>query len=366
MDESERFMAVVQTDQGLMLLQSGTELNADHADLQSSQINSSLSAIQGTKDHSLWTLHLTDFDLSKSRKISFTKSILFTEWITLNMPIKEALDIHFEPLNAESFFKVVETAKGEMADGGLKKIVPCVFEVAKSELGFCPLVFNLLKRLQVSAQEARYQNSFAYAFIDFENEFAFLGLTPELLFHVKSQTLNTMALAGTFFENKGITREEFLVDPKETSEHLIVVADIKERVVPFGKVKQGTLKIKKIGALEHLLTEIHVLLTQKMNYDLCVKTLHPTAALGVYPKAKLDEWRDRLACGAERKYFGSPFGVETPDGQFYCYVAIRNIEIEGKNIRIGAGCGIVSSSDPKKEWQELKAKRESVKGIFRL
>ena len=124
--------------------------------------------------------------------------------------------------------------------------------------------------------------------------------------------------------------------------------------------------LKKVGALEHLLTEIHVNLKKLYSYLDFVNALHPTAALGVYPKEKLSSWIGRLPGNQDRKFFGGPFGVESPDGHMHCYVAIRNIELENNKIRIGAGCGIVKTSDPQKEWQELFAKRNAVKRIFNL
>ena len=67
-----------------------------------------------------------------------------------------------------------------------------------------------------------------------------------------------------------------------------------------------------------------------------------------------------------RRKYGAPFAMLLPNGDLISLVAIRNIQWSENQILLGAGGGVVHSSQLQKEWQELEGKRNSVKSLMGL
>ncbi|NCY26052.1 MAG: hypothetical protein EBX37_14780, partial [Alphaproteobacteria bacterium] len=63
-------------------------------------------------------------------------------------------------------------------------------------------------------------------------DYGVIGSTPEVLFHLHGETLNTFALAGTA---KTGEEEKLLRSEKDLHEHGLVVKDICEKLTPFLK-----------------------------------------------------------------------------------------------------------------------------------
>ena len=94
-----------------------------------------------------------------------------------------------------------------------------------------------------------------------------------------------------------------------------------------------------------------------------LQLFHPTSALGVSPFVK---WREleKLPEQNTRKYFGAPFFVRLGDEKSLAVVALRQIQWNAEEIRIGAGGGVVQESQEELEWLEILAKIESVKKLM--
>jgi menaquinone-specific isochorismate synthase len=196
-----------------------------------------------------------------------------------------------------------------------------------------------------------------------------LGCSPESLFTftANGNELRTMALAGTR-ATKDIQENSLLSDEKERREHDFVVQDIREKLQNYGVLRVGATYEYSVGLLTHLRTDIRLETTSyipRSSFNEWVRTFHPTAALGVYPKSF--DWRLMKNWDAiPRQSFGAPFGISTVDGYMHAIVAIRNIQWQGCELMVGSGCGVVSESKFENEWQELKLKRESVLRRFML
>ncbi len=201
---------------------------------------------------------------------------------------------------------------------------------------------------------------FSYGLWD-ETE-GFIGRSPEMLFSKQKSYLKTMALAGT---SKITDIDKLLKDKKEIREHEFVVSDLKRKLTPLGKVHISKRTLKKLSSLAHLKTDMEVELKNDVSIEGLVKHLHPTAALGGVPLIKV--WTYLKQQNQERKRWGAPFGVYLPrKDQFFSIIAIRNIRWDSNITQIGAGCGIISESIEKKEWEEVQLKKESVKSFFRI
>jgi menaquinone-specific isochorismate synthase len=174
-----------------------------------------------------------------------------------------------------------------------------------------------------------------------------------------------MALAGT----RPVTRShELLSDAKELREHRLVVDDIARRLAPFGNVEIGALGVMRLPGIAHLITPIFFIESgdEPMSFSEMVRRLHPTAALGVSPRNDAGErWLREADRDVHRRWFGAPFGYED-DRLSIALVGIRNLEWNGREVRIGSGAGIIAESVLELEIDELRQKREQVKALFGL
>jgi isochorismate synthase EntC len=265
-------------------------------------------------------------------------------------------EVFWTPPALEAFEAQFASAHQGIERGDFEKIVPVLFEQGElSARG--GLWRSLLARVE-DHPGALHLYGFAY------HNRGLIGATPEILFESAGRGYRTMALAGTReLERAG----ELLTDLKELLEHRMVVDDIVRRLAPFGDVEIGELGILPLPAIAHLATSIHFQESADphMSFSEMVRRLHPTAALGVWPRTEAGErWLREADRNVKRRTFGAPFGLETPDHRSLALVAIRNLEWEGKQIRVGAGAGILRQSQLRREFEELAQKREQVKALF--
>lgn len=240
----------------------------------------------------------------------------------------------------DDFFRTHAQILRQIDHGDLQKLVPVVGEVLEFEEA---LRFQNVLRPTTSG-------FYSYGF-GFQNE-GLSGLTPELLFEVTGDRLYTMALAGT----AAADGPSLLDDPKERREHAIVVENLIEELQTFGEVLVGATEERPYGTLKHLYTPIEVRLQHRPEFAQLVKALHPTAALGGWPRDKAWRWLLQDPSADWRRRFGAPFGFVDGD-HMVCVVAIRCLQWQGAKALLASGCGVVAQSLAAREWQELALKR---------
>jgi menaquinone-specific isochorismate synthase len=192
-----------------------------------------------------------------------------------------------------------------------------------------------------------------------QHDTGFAGATPELLFSLEGNRLETMALAGTA---RSEDRDVFAVDEKEIREHEYVAQTLVSKLLDLGQVQRRAREILDLGSIVHFLSLFSLEVDYPQTPEMLIRRLHPTPALGPLPRtaetlALLLEWRQRLDCPRE---FGAPFGL-WDEGRFEAIVAIRGIWWNGTRLILPAGCGIIEASRLVNEWRELRLKREAVK-----
>lgn len=264
-------------------------------------------------------------------------------------------EIEWEPL--EDFAPLFHSAREAMLRGDFHKIVPVLFENGRfSRRGRWWRHF--LEQLPMLPPGLR---AYGYSYA----QHGMIGATPELLFEAEAHGYRTMALAGT----RPVARaEELLADPKELREHRFVVDDILRRLGPFGNIEVGPLGLLRLPNIAHLMTPIFFAESggaEKMSFAEMVRRLHPTAALGVSPRAPVGErWLREADRGVKRRTFGAPFGIEREDRSALAVVAIRNVQWTGERVRVGSGAGLLAESQLERELDELRQKRDQVKALF--
>ena len=175
-----------------------------------------------------------------------------------------------------------------MRRGEFKKIVPVQFEnghlLERTDLW--PWLFRQLPALPpgMSAYGYSYQNH------------GLFGASPEMLFESDGRGYRTMALAGTRPADRA---PELLRDAKELREHRMVVDDIVRRIAPFANVEVEAIRILELPGIAHLATPIRFeeIGFERMSFAEIIRRLHPTAALGVWPRSEAGERLTRVEEG---------------------------------------------------------------------
>lgn len=261
----------------------------------------------------------------------------------------------WETAEPRIFMEAFQDLQGRFQKGSLRKAVPFVFEFSKE-----PMSKPLLLRSIINALTYAQSNPvFLYGFWN-QNE-GILGTTPELLCSLNNQLVQTMAIAGTASGDR--PEDEFLNDPKEKEEHQLVIQGIVDSLSPFGKIHIGETKIVRLPLISHLCTLLEVSTIEKISLREIVSALHPTPALGAFPRDMGWDWLQTYQKKIDRKRYGAPVGYLFGKTA-RCYVAIRNIQWDTQKIFIGAGCGVVKESRREKEWKEIQLKIQCVKNIF--
>lgn len=201
----------------------------------------------------------------------------------------------------------------------------------------------------------------SYLFVLESKDSVFFSQTPEQLMEVKDDVLSTKAVAGTI---KRTHRDDidkanidaFLNDKKNLNEHHFVVKSILNDIKPYVEQIAFNKKpqILTNDHLYHLYTKIEGRLIQN-SYIGLLDNLHPTPALGGYPKEEAISYIENNEFGT-RGLYGAPVGYIDMYDNCEFIVAIRSMLIKKNQATLFAGCGIVQNSDADSEVEETAVK----------
>ncbi|MEJ7652912.1 MAG: isochorismate synthase [Chloroflexia bacterium] len=187
---------------------------------------------------------------------------------------------------------------------------------------------------------------------------SFLGATPERLVSLGGGAVRAGSLAGS--RARGADPEEdaqlgadLLADPKDRVEHQIVVQALLEGLAePDGDVYAPSEPVlMKLPGVQHLYTPVTATVRPGQTVLDVVGRLHPTPAVGGYPRrAAMEMIRDHE--GLDRGWFAGPVGWMDSRGEGEFAVAIRSMLLGPDEAVLFAGCGIVAQSDPESEYAE--------------
>jgi len=293
------------------------------------------------QDKNPWWQYSKNYRLSHDELSSFIEN-------NLNRLDGDTCTINWVEPSLDEFCERLQSIKEKFSKTKIKKVVPVICEESQQRVSSY-MKLKWVKRLLELPSHLT-----PYAF--WEGERGMLGATPELLFNAKDNKITTMALAGT-----SIIPNKLLKDSKELEEHRFVVDYLKSELSKLGEYWASETREWDVGHLYHLRTNLGVRL-KSWSFTDCynlIKSLHPTPALGVYPKENKSWLKDQKEA-QWRKGFGAPIGIWDKEESCF-FVAIRCVMWDEKKIRLASGCGVIESSVALKEWDELKAKRESVK-----
>ena len=263
------------------------------------------------------------------------------------------------PLSQDSnYFKsVVTSALDSIAVDELSKIV-----IAHTTEIQSAAAFQVIKSL--NNLRSLHPDCYIFATSNGEGQH-FIGASPERLVSVQNHQLVTDALAGSAPRGKNNTEDLHLANlllknRKEKREHKAVSDFIMQRLRSIGlKPQQLPLQLLKLSNIQHLWTPIYAHLSADIEPLEIVSLLHPSPAVaGVSTEIACEKIRHYEKF--DRSLYAAPLGWLDYEGNCEFIVGIRSALIDGNRARLYAGAGIVSGSNPTKEFAEVELKLQSL------
>jgi menaquinone-specific isochorismate synthase len=196
---------------------------------------------------------------------------------------------------------------------------------------------------------------------------AFLGSSPECLFLRVDKKLTTEALAGTVASSPDNQQAKklgdwLMQDKKNQHENLLVVDDICQRLHGgISSIEVLPAEIIRLRKVQHLRRCIHADLAAIDDAD-SLQRLQPTAAVAGLPREPARQFILKHEPFTRRWYAGSAGYLSLHKTEFA--VSLRSALVEGNNIHLYAGAGIVAGSDPQQEWQEIENKAAGLRTLL--
>ncbi len=259
----------------------------------------------------------------------------------------------------------VARAAGAVGRGRLDKVVLARrVDLAADRAFDVPFV---LRRLAGAAPGS---TTFAFAVGAGEDRKVFLGASPERLVAVEGRTFRTIALAGTIGRDPDPAADEalaaaLLASEKDREEHAVVVEMLRTTLAPLVErlELESSPHVLRLPTVHHLATEVGGRLRDDVGVLALVARLHPTPAVGGWPRElALDYIAEEE--GLERGWYAGPVGWLDGGGDGEFVVGIRSAVVAGSMASLFAGCGIVADSEPEQEWIESELKLEAVAGAL--
>lgn len=273
-------------------------------------------------------------------------------------PVPGRMKSEFRPLfSKDAYCAMVEKAKHYIHEGD-------IFQVVLSNRLEADFEGSLLDAYRV----LRTTNPSPYLFYFASNDLEIAGASPETLVKLQDGVLHTFPLAGTrprgeTEEADRLLEEELLSDPKELSEHNMLV-DLGRN--DLGKIsKFGSVQVEKYLSVERFSHVMHIGSTvageireDKSALD-AVDAVLPAGTLSGAPKLRACEIINELE-NNKRGIYGGAIGYLDFTGNLDTCIAIRLAFQKNGKVFVRSGAGIVADSVPQTEYQECINKAKAV------
>jgi len=249
----------------------------------------------------------------------------------------------------ETFKAVVADLKERIAQGEVEQVVPS----QRMWVPFQAEPMSLYRAL-------RHLNPSPYLyFLDLE-DFYIAGSSPEILSRVEQGVVTVRPIAGT--RPRGRTPEEdlaleqeLLADPKEVSEHEMLIElgirDIEQLAEPETVEVTDRMVVERYSHVMHLVSNVSGRLREDCNLMDVLGVTLPAGTLSGSPKPKAMQLINQVE-PVKRGIYGGAIGYMGFNGGMDQAIAIRTGVIKDQRLYIQAGAGVVADSVPEMEWQE--------------
>jgi para-aminobenzoate synthetase / 4-amino-4-deoxychorismate lyase len=211
------------------------------------------------------------------------------------------------------------------------------------------------------------------AFMHWEEGRRILSLSPELFFRVDgvegNRRIVTKPMKGTASRGR-TTREDrdraewLRNDPKNRSENVMIVDLLRNdlgRLAQFGSVHTKDLfSVERYPTLLQMTSTVAGKLRPEVGYRDIFRALFPCGSITGAPKVRAMQLLAELE-GKPRGVYTGAIGYFSSQCTMF-NVAIRTLELDGNEGKMGVGSGIVIDSDAKEEYEECLLKTEFLTG----
>ncbi|MFC3713889.1 anthranilate synthase component I [Sphingoaurantiacus capsulatus] len=194
--------------------------------------------------------------------------------------------------------------------------------------------------------------------------FALTGSSPEILVRVRDGEVTIRPIAGT--RPRGATgaedaanRDSLLADPKELSEHLMLL-DLGRNDI--GRVaKPGTVAVTERNMVEfyshvmHIVSNVRADLSDDKDTIDALLAGFPAGTVSGAPKVRAMEIIHELEAEKRGAYAGG-VGYFAADGSMDSCIVLRTAVVKDGTMHVQAGAGIVADSEAAYEQRECEAK----------
>jgi len=254
---------------------------------------------------------------------------------------------------------LIRQATDTLARGDFEKVV-----LARATDVHCQQPVNAIALM--AASRALNLNCYHFCMV-FDASNAFLGSTPERLWRRRGTLLRTEALAGTVTSHSDDKQAQrlgdwLMNDDKNQRENMLVVEDICQRLQHHTRTLEilpaQVLRLRKVQHLRRCIwTEL-----KQPDDEQCLHILQPTAAVAGLPRQAAREFIAKVE-PFDREWYAGSAGYLSRDQSEFC-VALRSARVHDAALRLYAGAGIVSGSDPEQEWQEIENKAAGLRSLL--
>jgi len=205
-------------------------------------------------------------------------------------------------------------------------------------------------------------NPSPYLFFFDYGDFKIFGSSPEAQIVINNRKAEIHPIAGTFKrtgddEKDQITAKELAKDPKENSEHIMLVDLARNDLSRSGnnvKVEKNR-EIQFYSHVIHLVSKVTAELKKDIKSYQVVEDTFPAGTLSGAPKHKALELIEKYE-KVNRNFYGGAIGFIDFNGNFNHAIIIRSFFSKNNILNYQAGAGIVIDSDPEKELEEVQNK----------
>ena len=275
------------------------------------------------------------------------------------------LDYEIVEENPDIYLKAVDKIKNYIIEGD-------VFQVNLSRLWKIHLE-QMLSPAKLYAR-LRKSNPAPFSALCCINDSAVMSSSPERLFSVKNNIVETRPIAGTRPRQRNAEgqfdiaadkqlQQELIEHPKERAEHVMLI-DLERN--DLGRIaKAGSVEVNELMILEsyehvhHIVSNVRAELKPDVLPGDIIAATFPGGTITGCPKIRCMEIIAELEQAPREAYTGS-LGYLNRNGDMDLNILIRTIVQSGKELHIRAGAGIVADSDADKELMETRIKAKGM------
>lgn len=205
-------------------------------------------------------------------------------------------------------------------------------------------------------------NPSPYLFFADYGDYRIFGSSPEAQLVVQDQRAIVHPIAGTFRRTgDAITdsaiEKELLADPKENAEHIMLVDLARNDLArsASGVKVEALREVHRYSHVIHLVSKVSAALKKETNLFAVLANMFPAGTLSGAPKIRAMQLIDALEPVA-RGFYGGCIGLAGFDGTMNQAIMIRSFLSKNGELVYQAGAGIVVSSLPANELNEIDNK----------